>query len=116
MAKKDFQKEMSKLMVQMKKNLKKFGKDASVFAKKGEKELVKASKIGRLQIDIVSLNLQKEKIYRDMGKKVASLRSSKGLNGNVVKIYLQKLRKIEVSIRNRKREISMIKKGESQNR
>ncbi len=108
--KKDFQEEMNKLMGQLKQNLKKFGKDAGIFAKKGEKGLVKASKIGRLQLDIISFNMQKEKLYYDMGKKIASLRSSKEISTAVIKPYLQKIRKIETRVRNRKRAMSRVKK------
>lgn len=112
--KKDFQKEMNKLMGQFKENLKKFGKDASIFAKKGEKGLIKASKIGRLQLDIISSNMQKEKLYYDIGKKIASLRGSKEISADVIKPHLQKIRKIETRVRNRKREISRIKKWDAQ--
>lgn len=113
MPKKDFQKEMSNLMNQLKSNLQRLGKDAGVVAKKGEKELVKASSIGRLQIDIMGLNLQKEKLYYDMGKKTASVRSSTQGSDEVLKPYLQKLRKIEIDVRTKKREISRVKKAGS---
>ncbi len=112
--KKDFQKEINKLMGQFKQNLKKFGKDASIFAKKGEKGLVKASKIGRLQLDIISFNMQKEKLYYDIGKRIASLRGDKEISVGVIKPYLQKIRKIETRVRNRKREISRVKKWDTQ--
>ena len=111
MAKNDFQKEMSKLMGQVKVGLKRFGKDAGIFAKKGEKELVKASKIGKFQLEIVNLNLQKEKIYYDIGKKIASLRSSKKLSRDSIKSYLDRLRKIETEVRGKKREMSEVKKN-----
>ena len=113
MPKKDYQKEMAKLMDQLKVNFQKFSKDAGVFAKKGEKKFVKASKIGRLQLDIMSLNIQREKLYYEIGKKIASLRTKKGNVDNVdnvVDSYLKKLRKIEADGRSKKREISRIKK------
>ncbi|NQT21840.1 MAG: hypothetical protein HQ579_00195 [Candidatus Omnitrophica bacterium] len=113
MAKKDFHNEMNKVMKQLKANFKRFGKDASIFAKKGEKEIVKASKIGRVQLDIISLNIQKEKLYYEIGKKVAALRTGGEKAAIAVKPYLQKLRKIETNIRSKKREISGIKKVES---
>lgn len=111
MAKKGLKKDVNKLLIQLRKNLKRFSKDAGVFAKKGEKELIRASKIGRVQLDIVNLNIQKEKLYYDMGKKIASLRSSKNISEDLLRPYLQKLRKIETSVRNKKREIAAIKKG-----
>ena len=111
MVKKNFHKEMSSLIGQIKVNLKKISKDAGIFAKKGEKELVKASKIGKFQLEIVNLNLQKEKIYYDIGKKIASLRSSKKLSRDSIKSYLDRLRKIETEVRGKKREMSEVKKN-----
>jgi len=113
MSKSEFQNEMSKLMGQLKGNLQKLSKDAGVFAKKGEKELVRASKIGKIQLDIMGLNVQKEKIYYDMGKKIASIRGKNGDANAILKSYSQKLRKIELEARNKKREIAAIKKGQS---
>ncbi|MCK4463692.1 MAG: hypothetical protein KAU58_05210, partial [Candidatus Omnitrophica bacterium] len=73
-----------------------------------------ASKIGRLQLDIISFNMQKEKLYYDMGKKIASLRKGKEISADVTKPYLQKIGKIETRVGNRKREISRVKKGNTQ--
>ena len=96
MAKKDFQKEVGKLMDQMKVHFEKFSKDASVFAKKSEKEIVKASKIGRLQVDIVGMNMQKEKIYYELGKKIIAQRSKKGVEiDKICSPFFQKYRKLE---------------------
>jgi len=112
--KSDFQKEAAKFLDQLKENLKKFSKEAGIFAKKGEKEIVKASKIGRIQIDIASLNIQKEKLYYDLGKKIASLRGSgKEISQEAIEPFMQKLRNIELEARNRKRDISRVRKEES---
>jgi len=113
MAKKDFHKEMNKVMNELKANFKRFGKDATIIARKGEKEIVKASKIGRVQLDIMSLNVQKEKIYYEMGKRIASIRKEKEKIKELIKPYLEKLRRIETSIRSKKRVISGIKKEAS---
>jgi len=110
MPKKDYHKEMNKLMGQVKVNFQKFGKNAEVVAKKGEKELVRASKIGKLQLDIMGMNIQKEKVYYEMGKKIASMRGKETDVQGIIEPYLKELRKIESESRNRKREISQVKK------
>jgi len=110
--KKDLEKNMTKVIEQLKVNLKKFGKDAGIIAKKGEKEIIRASKLGRLQLDIINFNLQKEKVYYDLGKKVASLRS-KGIGQGVLKPYMEKIRKIEKETRKRKQGISQVKKNQN---
>ncbi len=112
MPKRDFQKEMSKLMDQLKINFQRFSKDAGVIAKKGEKEIVRASKVGRVQLDMMGLNLQKEKLYYDIGKKVATLKNKEGKldNLDIVDPYFQKLRKIEVDMRGKKKEIARVRR------
>ena len=46
-------------------------------AHRSEKEIVKASKTGRIQLDIVGLKMQMEKLYYDIGKKVVVLNQKK---------------------------------------
>jgi hypothetical protein len=105
------QKDWAKILDQTKENLRKFGQEASVWAKKSEKELVKASKMGKLQFDIAGINLQKEKIYYEIGKKVASLNSKdkKAIPG--LTSYWKKMRDLEVKSRGKKRALSEVKKS-----
>ncbi len=74
----DVQKEVSKIWQQAKQNLKDLGHKTMKLAQKGEKEVVRASKIGKLQLDVVSINLKKENIFRQAGKKVYQQHSKKG--------------------------------------
>jgi len=111
MSKKDFHNEMSKLMDQVKEKMHKFGKDASVLAKKGEKEIVKASQIGKLELDIMGLNIHKEKLYYDMGKKIAELKGE-GLT-DAVKPFIKELEKIETDAHAKRIEIQAISKRKS---
>ncbi len=112
MDKKDFQKEMNNLMDQLKVNWEKVHKNAAVFAKKGERGLVKASNIGKLQMEIMGINLQKEKIYYDLGKKVAGLKSKNGDIMAALKPYWEKLAKMDREIKTKNREIVMLSKKE----
>jgi len=70
----DFKKEWEKTKVQ----LDKLGKQAVVLAKKGEDELVKISKQGKLHLDATALGLKIEKQYYSIGKEyVLSKNASK---------------------------------------
>lgn len=113
MAKKkdDFQKDVAKLLDQAKVKFRKFGKELSVLAKKSEKEIVKASKAGKIQIDIMGLGMQKEKLYYDIGKKVTSLNAKKKLNIAMLDPYWKKMRKIEREAREKRSELSSFKAG-----
>ena len=51
--------------------LKKLGEDLDKGAKRGKEEVIKMSKLVGIQMDILSLALQKEKLYYDIGKEVA---------------------------------------------
>ena len=108
--KENAEKDLSKLMDQAKVRFKNFGKELSVLAKKSEKEIVKASKKGKIQLDIVGLNMRKEKLYYDIGKKVVSLNAKKKLEISELGPYWTKLRKIESDARGRKKDLSSIRK------
>ena len=60
----DFKKEWPKI----KKELVQISKEAIKLAKKGEKELIKISHKGKMQIDSTALNLKKEHLYHLIGK------------------------------------------------
>ena len=60
--KEDMHKDFNKFLGQAKDGFKKFGKEIGILAKKSEKEIVKASKAGKIQLEVMGLNMQKEKI------------------------------------------------------
>ncbi len=105
----NLQKDVTKFMDYAKEKFRKFGREVSILAKKSEKEIIKASKKGRIQVDIISLNMQKEKVYYDIGKKVSSLNAKKKLNISELEPYWDKIRKIELQARNKKRELSRVR-------
>ncbi len=109
--KKDFQKEASKMLEEAKVRFKKLGEEISVLAKKGEKEIVKASRTGKIQLDIVGLNMQKEKLYYNIGKKVVSLNAKKKIDSPEIQNLLKSLRKLEADARKKKRELSGVRKN-----
>lgn len=60
----DFKKEWPEI----KKQLVKLSNEALDFAKKGEKEIVRISKQGKLHVDATALTLKKEQLYHRIGK------------------------------------------------
>ena len=107
----DIQKEVAKIWEQAKKNLKELGQSTAILAHKGEKEVVKASKVGKLQLDVVSLSLKKENIYRQVGKKVCDAHAKK-IDPQSVKLtsLLSQFDKLNNQIRGKKSQISKLKK------
>ena len=79
-------------------------------AKKSEKEIVKASRKGKIQLDIVSLNLQKEKLYYDIGKKVVALKAGDKLDIPELEPFWDKIRRLETKARKKKQNLSFVKK------
>ena len=108
--KKDFQKDMNQFLEQAKEKLKRFGEEVGVLARKSEKEIVKASKASRIQLDIVGLGVKKEKLYYDIGKKAASLNAKEPLNIPELDSYWKKLEKINQDSRKKKSDLSVVRK------
>ena len=106
----DWQKDFSKALDETKKHLKQFGEDLGVWAKKGEKEIVKASQAGKAQIDILSLNVKKEKLYYDLGKKVVSLNAKKKINMPELEPFWKSLRELQKDSRKKKQTLNAITK------
>ena len=106
--KKDFQTDFKKFMEQAKEKFGEISREVGILAKKGEKEVVKVSKRGRLQFDIMGISMQKEKIYYDIGKKIVSLNAKKKLEMPEIELYLKKIRGLESSARKKKREMGRV--------
>ncbi|MFH1594091.1 MAG: hypothetical protein ABID09_05300 [Candidatus Omnitrophota bacterium] len=111
MAKKEnLQKDLNRILEQAKEKFKVFGKELGAFAKNSEKEIVKASKSGKIQIDLMGLNVQKEKLYYDIGKKIIALNKKKDLGLEELKPFWNQLRKLEGTARKKKRELSAVRR------
>ena len=105
----NLQKDFTKFMDYAKDKFKIFGEELSVLAKKSEKEIIRASKRGKIQVDIMRLNMQKEKLYYDVGKKTSSLNAKNKLNISELEPYWNKIRRIEVKARKKKMELSAVR-------
>jgi len=68
----DFSKEWAKT----KKQLESLSKETIILAKKGEEELVKFSKKGKLHLDSTAISLKIERLYYMIGKEYVKTKSS----------------------------------------
>ena len=91
MAKKyDFKKEWPRI----KKELVRVSKEAMVLAKKGEEQLVKVTKRGKLHVDDAALGLKMEHIYLQVGKEYVKSKCAETKTPKLKKL-LNDLAKIE---------------------
>jgi len=86
----DFKKEWEKT----KKQLVKFGKEASEVAKKGEKELLEFSRKGKLHVDSTAITLKKEHLYYQIGKEYVKIKDP-GLQPAKLKKLMGELQKAD---------------------
>lgn len=107
----NIQKEVAKIWQEAKENLKELGQKTMKLAQRGEKEVVRASKIGKLQLDIVGVNLKKENIFRQAGKKAYEMQSKKGeiASAKLASLFNQ-INKLNQQVKAKKTQISKLKK------
>ena len=113
MAKKklNISKEVSKIWQQAKINLADLGKRTMHLAQKGEKEVRRASKIGKLQLDVVSINLKKDNIFRQIGKKIYEMHGQKeGIDTAKLMSSFNQIDKLNAQIKDKKGQINKFKK------
>ncbi len=107
----DIPQEVSKIWQEAKDNLRSLGQRTLKLAQKGEKEVVRASKIGKLQLDIVSINLKKENTFRQIGKKAYEMHIKKKeiASAKLTSLFNQ-IDKANHQIRAKKAQIARLKK------
>lgn len=109
--KKITQGDLKKFFEKAKNKMQQLGKESRVWIKKGEVELSRLSKIGKLEIDIVNLNIKKEKLFKDIGKRVVELDLSKKVDDSPTKNMCNKAKAIISEATKKKRAISKVRKG-----
>jgi len=102
--------DIDKVMEKYKPVLKKFGEDVGKAAKKGEENVVVMSKLMKIQLDLASMSLQREKLYYDIGKEVADKLMKGTLNIEGLEKYKTKLSKIKTDGDKKRKAISRVKK------
>ena len=83
------------------KKLLKFGREATVLVKKGEKELVDFSQKSKMQIDVAALSLRMEKLYYLIGKEYVRLRDKSKPTDRLRKslLNLEEIKKQQISLK-----------------
>lgn len=107
----DIPQEVARIWQEAKDNLRILSEKTLSLAQKGEKELVKASKIGKLQLDIVSANLKKENTFRELGKKTYEMHVEKNQvePAKLAALFTQ-IDKLTQQIKAKKAQIAKVKK------
>ncbi len=73
---------------------------------------MRASRIGKLQLDIVSINLKKENIFRQVGKKAYEIHSRKNeIEPAKLASFFNQVDKLTQQIKAKKAQIARLKKG-----
>jgi len=109
--KKITQENLKSLFEKSKKKLQQLGKEAKIWMKKGEVELSRISKIGKLELDVVNLNIKKEKLFRDIGKRMAELNLDKKINDSKIKDMCNKAKAVISESKKKNRVVINIRKG-----
>ena len=108
----NIQKEVAEIWQEAKDNIKALGKRTLKLGYRGKKEVVRASKIGRLQLDIVSINLKKENIFRQAGKKTYEMLSKKGeISSAKLSSLFNQIGKLSQQVKAKKAKISKLRKS-----
>ncbi len=107
----EVQKEIKKIWDRTKKNLLKLGQETVKLAKKGEKEIVRASKIGRLQLDILGIKRKREILCRQIGAKVVVLDAEGKIDVGGLKALCNQVRGLDSQIKKKEKEVTGAKKG-----
>ena len=107
----DIQKEIKKIWDQTKKNLLKLSQETVNLVKRGEKEVVRASKIGKLQLDILGIKRKREILCRQIGMKVVALDTQDKIDVSELKPSCGQVRGLDSQIRKKEQEVAKIKKG-----
>ena len=94
----------------MRKRAQKLGKETSVWIKKGEIEISRLSKMGKLELNIVNLNMKKEKLFKDIGKRMVELGLSNEISDSVIKNMCDETKAIISQSRKKRSEISRVGK------
>ncbi|MBN1872209.1 MAG: hypothetical protein JW800_06530 [Candidatus Omnitrophica bacterium] len=109
-SKKVTQKDLKELFENTKKRLQAIGKETGIWIKKGEVELSRLSKMGKLEIDTVNLNIKKDQILKDIGKRIVDQNLADNIDDPALKALAKKAQDVISESKKKKREITQIGK------
>ena len=107
----DVQKEIKKIWGDTKKNLLRLGQETVKLARKGEKEIIRASKIGKIQLDILGIKRRREILHQQIGAKVVALDKEGKIDIGGLKPLCKKVLELDLQIKKKTKEAAKIKRG-----
>lgn len=103
--------DFGRMMDKYKPMLKKFGDDMGVAARKGEANVTKMSKVLKLQLDMLGIAVQKERLFYEIGKDVAAMLAEGEVNVARLDKYKKALEKMSREDDKRKRALTRVSAG-----
>ena len=103
---KKIQSKVTKALQQASQHLEGVGKETKELVRRGEDELVKISKMGKAQFEILALSVKKEQLYRQIGMKVWQLSTKGKLTTQRLKSLCKELSDINKKVKIQKKAIS----------
>ncbi len=104
------QEELKRLFEKTKKSLQKFGRETNIWLRKGEVELSRLSRIGKIELNLVNLNMKKEKLLKDIGKRIVDLGLGEKIGDAQTKNMCDKVYAIVTESKRKKSEMSRLTK------
>lgn len=101
------------LWKQAKQSLSRLSQESIKLAKRGEKEIVRATKIGKIHLEILNLKRKKDTLYQQIGEKVVVLQRENKIDAPGLKTFCSKVDSLESQIKSKKAAASKIKKSKS---
>ncbi|MBI2870203.1 MAG: hypothetical protein HYY14_00665 [Candidatus Omnitrophica bacterium] len=95
----DLQKEILKIWEAARKRLRVLGGEALVLARKGEKEIARAARIGRLQFDVLGIKRRQDQVHQEIGRRVVELSQKGEVEIPGLKSYLARAAQLNREIR-----------------
>lgn len=92
-----------KALKQASQHLEGVGKETKDIMKRGENELVKISKMGKTQFEILALSVKKEQLYRQLGMKVWQLSTKGKLTTKKLRAFCKELSDINNKLKMKKK-------------
>jgi len=104
---------IEKLWKQAKQSLSRLSQESIKLAKRGEKEIVRATKIGKIHLEILNLKRKRDSLYQQIGEKVIVLQRENKIDAPGLKTFCSKVDSLESQIKSKKATVSKIKKPKS---
>ncbi|MGB2600524.1 MAG: hypothetical protein WBD00_02305 [Candidatus Omnitrophota bacterium] len=102
--------DLSKLMKQYEPVVKKAGEQISKAIKAAEKDVARMYRVAETHVEIQMKNIQKEKLYYDIGKEVACKIMKGGISEEDIEKFRKKINKIDSESAKKKKQLSRVGK------